>query len=139
MDQETNLTGFWTALAIIAICFFCARGAHAQLSPGYNSYSFQYLNGVLTSTNTITSRSINAFNAMNIPKYYSMSVTTAATGFTVLLEGSLDNANWTQLASTTSGIGVVTTVNPAPMLYIRMRAPNLSSTQQVTATAVGSW
>lgn len=107
-------------------------------SPGYQSHSFQYVTGVLTSSN-LTSNVANAFNSITPPKYYSLAVATTGAGFLVKLEGSLDNQNWQQLASTNTASGITSVSVPAPMLYIRLRGNPIPANVSVTATAIGEW
>lgn len=133
-----RLKDFTLILAIIGMILFF-KGANAQMSPGFQSHNFQYLTGVLTPVQYTTAVTVNAFNAVNLPKWYSMSVTGTATPFQVRLEGSLDKCNWSTIAITSSGVGVVSNINPAPMLYFRMRASNIQAGSQITATAVGAW
>lgn len=124
-------------ITLVAIILWVSQ-ANAQ-NPGnrYQSHDFQYLTGVLTSSQPTTSPVANAWNSVAPPQHYSMNVTTTASGFNVYLEGSLDNSNWSQISVTNSAIGVISNVNPMPMLYFRMRQSGLSSGAAVTATAVG--
>lgn len=139
MRQKTDSTSFlWKLFSIIVIGVFLAKGAQAQLSPGFQSHGFQYLSGVLTTSQLTTERTANGFNGIMPPKYFSMGVTTTATGWVVALEGSLDNANWSTIAVTNSVFGVVSSILPKPMLYFRMRASTLSANTSVTATAIGT-
>lgn len=123
---------------IASIMLFSLQ-AQAQVSPGVNNHSFQYLTGVLTASSPTTVPSAPAWNAMAPPKQYSMSAATTATGWQVELEGSLDNSNWSRIAITTSATGMVSNVNPIPALYFRMRASTISANTSVTATAIGVW
>ena len=108
--------------------------AHAQ---NFNSQSFQYLTGVLQAGSMVTPSS-PGWNAQNPAKWYSMSVTSTASGFNVVLEDSLDNVNWTVVSSDT-GFSQVSNTNPSPSLYFRLRAISLGSNAAVTATAIGVW
>lgn len=113
---------------------------YAQSTPGnqYQSHNFQYMTGVLTSANRST-QSANAWNALNPPKWYTMNVTTTASGFSVTLEGSLDNANWSPIAVTNSALGNISNTVPLPYLYFRMRAGAIAAGTSITPTAIGVW
>jgi len=127
-------------IATVLFLAFAIKNSDAQqLSPGFNSRSFQYLNGVLSPAQPTTTAVANAFNAEGLPKWYSVSITGTATPVQVVLERSLDNSNWSTVVITNSYVGVASNTLPAPALYFRMRATGIPVNSQVTATAVGTW
>lgn len=81
---------------------------------------------------------VSAFNMQNLPKYYTLSVTTTGTGFNVELDGSLDEKNWTPITSVAS-LAPTSVSAAAPMLYLRLHAKTVGTDGSVTATAVGVW
>lgn len=129
---------YWFSIATLLI----SGMAHAQSVPatvaGVANRNFQYLTGVLTATYPTTLPSAPAWNAEAPPKWYTISVTTTAAGFSVALEGSLDNVNWTNIATAT-GFSQVSNTVPLPSIYFRMRQTSLGSNTAVTATAIGVW
>lgn len=139
MKENTFPNIIW-AIAVAA-ALLCFNKAHAQVvtNPGLNSRSFQYLTGVLSGSQLAISPTAGTWNAEAPPKYFSLGVTTQATGFQVRLEGSLDNSNWSLISVTSSAIGMVSNPNPIPTLYYRIRAATLSANTSVTATAIGVW
>jgi hypothetical protein len=70
------------------------------------------------------------------PQFYTLGVTTTATGFVVRLQGSLDNVNWADVAITDTGVGNISNTSPRPMLYLRLRATTIAANTAVTATAI---
>ncbi len=125
--------------ALITFNGYLCPNSHAQISPGSQSHSFQYLTGVLTTSQMAISPTAGTWNAVAPPKYFSMAVTTTASGFQVRLEGSLDNSNWSTIAVTNSAIGMIPNVVPIPSLYFRIRAATIAANTSVTATAIGVW
>lgn len=121
----------------ILMGFFCFN-AFAQVSPGVNNHSFQYLTGVLTPTSTVTNIA-PAWNAEAPPKYYTMAITaTTASAFQIRLEGSVDQLSW-QTLSNASAIGTASVTTPTPSLYFRMRATLIPANTSITGTAIGVW
>ncbi len=131
--MKTLIVGLIFGFSILTI----PSMARAQVSPGFQSNSFQYLAGVLTPSQAATTRAVTAWNSEFPPKFYSMSVTTTASGFVVALQGSLDGSNWSQIAVTSSAAGVVSNVAPIPALYLRMIAQTIAANTAITATAIG--
>lgn len=126
----------WASLAFIS---GFAAVAHAQTVPPYQRNNYQYLTGTLTPSQLTSIYTVNAINAENPPKYFTLAVTTTATGFLIRLEGSLDNSNWYDLAVTNNAIGAQTNTVPRPSLYFRMRADSIAANTTVTGTAIGVW
>lgn len=126
-----SMTRIFLAFAFLT-CFLAT--AHAQ----YQTHSFQYLTSTLT-TASPTGSSVSAFNSVDPPKWYSLYVTTAATGYVVKLEGSLDNVTFSDIAITNTGLGMISNVDPKPALYFRVRASTIPANTTITATAIGTW
>lgn len=112
--------------------------AFAQTSPGYSNRAFQYLTSVLTSSSSV-SGTTQAWNAVTLPRFYSLSVSGNTSGFQVYLEGSLDGNNWSVISATTTVSGMTSNINPVPAIYLRLRAQNIPANTQITATSVGVW
>lgn len=124
----------------LALFLMLGTAAQAQTLPlGFQSHNFQYLTAVLNSSQRESSVTANAFNAQSPPKWFSMSVTTAATGWLVALDGSLDNRNWSTIAITSSALGVISNKDPVPSLFFRFRAMTALTNISVTPTAIGVW
>lgn len=108
--------------------------------PGQQSSNFQYLSYPLVGGSVTSSPTMGAFNALSPPKYFSLSVTnTSASAFQVVLEGSVNNVSWRQIAVTNSALGAVSNTVPMPSLYLRLRATTLSNNVTITPTALGVW
>jgi hypothetical protein len=127
----------WKTLAVVALLCCLLKTARAQTTPPFQSHNFQYLSDVLTPAQVTSQYVANAFNSTFPPKYFSLGVTTTATGFVVALQGSLDNVNWSTLAVTNTVFGVVSSILPKPMLYFRLQATTIGANTAVTATAIG--
>lgn len=127
-----------TVFVALAVAWFCLKNADAQQNPGtqFQSRSFQYLAAEMTAVSP-SPVTVSCWNAAVPPKYFTLSVTTQATGWVALLEGSLDNAKWTTLAVTNSAVGSVSNSVPFPALYLRTRANVIGSTSTITGTAIG--
>jgi hypothetical protein len=124
-------------IAIMLLCFSRAIFAQSNAGVGYQSHSFQYVTGVLSTSNT-TTQVANTWNSEVPPKYYALSVTTTASNWQVNLEGSLDKINWSVLAITSTALGVSYVTNASPSLYFRAHAITInSSNDNITATAIG--
>ena len=107
---------------------------------GQNSSNWQYLSYPLVGGTTTTSPTMVAFNGMNPPKWFSLSVTsTAGSAIQVALEGSVNNVSWRQIAVTSSALGAISNTVPLPSIYLRLRAITLSNNVTITPTAVGVW
>lgn len=140
--RHTDELGFlWKILAVASLVFCLSRVASAQSTPGarFQSHSFQYLSLPLAQATMAQAQTATAWNAELPPKYFSMGVAaTTANPFRVDLEGSLDNANWSIISTTNTATGIVSSILPKPMLYFRFNAKTLSSTDTITATAIGT-
>lgn len=119
--------------------FLFFQNAHAQNAGArFNTNKYLYLNGVLSSSNPVSSVA-PAWNSDRLPKWYSLDVTATAASFNVLLEGSLDQQSWVTIATAISSGVIVSNINPVPVLYLRMRETSISGNEMVTATAIGTW
>lgn len=138
MTEKTFPAVVWAA--VVALMIFFVSKANAQVSPGANSRSFQYVTGVLTSTNRSVSPTAGMWNMEAPPKYYTLAVTTtASSSYVVRLEGSLDNSSWANILITNTVIGMASNPLPIPALYLRLRATTVAAGASVTATAIGVW
>lgn len=126
------------SIMALSLCFAVPGNAQQAANVGFQKHNFQYLSAVLTRTTPTSNVIANAWNSVFPPKFYSMSVTgTLSSAFTVELQGSLDNLNWSNIAVTNSVIGVISNLNPKPMLFFRLLARTLSANTSITATAIG--
>lgn len=125
-------------LSVLSVLGSNEKDVFAQSNPGaqWQTNSFSYLTDVLTSSD-LTSSTASTWNSAWPPKHFVLSVTTQATGFLVALEGSLDNANWYQIAQTDTARGSVVNGIPISALYLRLNARIIGAGTSVTATAMG--
>ncbi len=111
---------------------------YAQTPGGqFQQHSFQYTTAVLANSNV--GKTVNAFSATTLPRWYTLSITGTATPVSVFLDGSLDQSNWSPILITTSYTGNVSNSVPYPFIYFRVRAASVTANNFVTATAVGVW
>lgn len=125
---------------LLIFCLF-ASTAYAQ---NKNSYSYAYLQDSLTATGSAGAVA-NNFSSSAPFKYFSLAVAPSAGSgaWSVILQGSLDNLNWTNIvvnSSVTSSAGIIASnSSPVPALFLRTYANSLANGLTVTATAIGVW